>query len=338
MSTIKEVAKLAGVSISTVSRTLSGNAFVEEETKMKVLKAIKALDYRPNQTARSLRVGKTNTFALMIPDINSLYYPMLMKSVEKYVKRKNYALMLCNNDESIAMEKKNLEMLIQKQVDGIFCMSVSDDVRHLTKAMEENKIPVVLINRSFDEKLCCVTYDNTDGAYKMTKYLLEHGHRKIAGVFGNFDNQRFRQRYEGCKKAMEEYGVKDYKKYFLYDVGTTNEAYIRTMDMLSREDRPTAFFASLDLVGIGIYSGIQKSGLRIPEDISVVSYDNIYISEYMTPPLTTYNASTDVLAKESVKCMFKMLAGDYSCTSEPLMMVGEMVERESVATINLEKN
>ena len=333
MSTIKEVAKLAGVSISTVSRTLSGNAFVEEETKNKVLKAIKELDYRPNQMARSLRVGKTNTFALMIPDINSLYYPMLMKSVERYVKEKNYALMLCNDDESIELEKKNLDMLVQKQVDGIFCMSVSDDVRHFAKVMEESKIPVVLINRNLNEKVCCVTYDNIDGAYQMTKHLLEHGHRKIAGVFGSFENQRFRHRYEGCKRAMEEYGVADYKKYFLYDVGTTDEAYVRTKDMLSREDRPTAFFASLDLVGIGIYSAVERSGFRIPEDISIVSYDNIYISEYLNPPLTTYNASTDVLAKESVACMFEMLEGDYTCTKEPLVIKGNIVERQSVADI-----
>ena len=294
MSTIKEVAKLAGVSVSTVSRAISGNAYVEEEKRQKVMEAITKLNYKPNQMARGLRAGKTYTLALMIPAINSLYYPMIMRSIEQEVSKKDYALILCNNSENLETEKKNLEMLMQRKVDGIFCMSVSDDIRHLITASRE--VPVVLLNRNFDD-ICCVSYDNEDGAYKMVKYLLEQGHRRIAGVFGDFRIQRYRTRYDGCKRAMEEYGISDYKKYFIYDVTTTDEAYLRTMDMLERKDKPTAFFASLDIVAIGIYSAVYKSGLSIPGDISVVGYDNIDISNYLTPPLTTYNASTGKIAQ-----------------------------------------
>ena len=330
MSTIKEVAKLAGVSISTVSRTISGNAFVEEETRQKVMKAITTLNYKPNQMARGLRAGKTYTLALMIPDINSLYYPMIMRSIEQEVSKKDYALILCNNNESLETEKKNLEMLLQRKVDGIFCMSVSDDVRHLIAAGRE--VPVVLLNRNFDD-ICCVTYDNVDGAYKMVKYLLELGHRKIAGVFGDFRIQRYRDRYDGCKKAMEEYGIKDYKKYFIYDVTNTDEAYLRTIDMLERSDKPTAFFASIDIVAIGIYSAIFKSGLSIPGDISVAGYDNIDISKYLTPPLTTYNASTKTMAQEAVRCMFQLMEYNEASNFEHVMLIGDVKERMSVGTI-----
>lgn len=330
MSTIKEVAKLAGVSISTVSRTLSGNAFVEDETRQKVMRAITMLNYKPNQMARGLRAGKTYTLALMIPDINSLYYPKIMRSIEQQVAQKDYALILCNNNENLEMEKRNLEMLMQRKVDGIFCMSVSDDVRHLIAAGRE--VPVVLINRDFED-ICCVSYDNVDGAYQMVKYLLEHGHRKIAGVFGDFRIQRYRTRYDGCKKAMEEYGIKDYKKYFIYDVTTTEEAYLRTMDMLERKDRPTAFFASLDIVAIGIYSAVYKSGLSIPEDISVVGYDNIDISNYLTPPLTTYNASTRNMAQEAVRCMFKLMEHNDPSNYENVVLRGDVKERLSVEAL-----
>lgn len=336
MSTIKEVAKLAGVSISTVSRTISGSAFVEEETRQKVMRAIEVLNYKPNQMARGLRAGKTDTFALMIPDINSLYYPMIMRSIEKQVAEKGYVLILCNNNEDIDAEKKNLEMLKQRQVDGIFCMSVSDDVRHLVETNREGKIPIVLINREF-EGITCVSYDNEDGAYRMTKYLLERGHRKIAGMFGDFRIQRYRTRYDGCRRAMEEYGVKDYKKYFIYDVTTTDEAYLRTMDTLERPDRPTAFFASLDIMAIGIYSAAYKSGLCIPRDISVVSYDNIYISSYLAPPLTTYNASTEWIARESVQCMFDLLDSRRGENFRHVVIAGDIKERESVADISGEE-
>ena len=115
-------------------------------------------------------------------------------------------------------------------------------------------------------------------------------------MFGNFGRQRFRERYMGCKRAMEEYGITDYKKYFIYDVNTIEEAFLRTQEMLARKDRPTAFFATMDILAIGIYSGISESGLRIPEDISVVSFDNIFMAQYMLPSLTTYNAPVDDLA------------------------------------------
>ena len=327
MSTIKEVAKLAGVSVSTVSRTISGNAYVEEEKRQKVMRAITTLNYKPNQMARGLRAGKTYTLALMIPDINSLYYPMIMRSIEQEVSKKDYALILCNNSENLEVEKKNLEMLMQRKVDGIFCMSVSDDIKHLITASHE--VPVVLLNRDFED-ICCVSYDNEDGAYKMVKYLLEQGHRKIAGVFGDFRIQRYRTRYDGCKRAMEEYGIPDYKKYFIYDVTTTDEAYLRTMDMLERKDKPTAFFASLDIVAIGIYSAVYKSGLSIPRDISVVGYDNIDISNYLTPPLTTYNASTGKMAQEAVRCMFKLMESNKPSNYEHVVLTGDVKERMSV--------
>lgn len=330
MSTIKEVAKLAGVSVSTVSRAISGNAYVEEEKRQKVMEAITKLNYKPNQMARGLRAGKTYTLALMIPDINSLYYPMIMRSIEQEVSKKDYALILCNNSENLETEKKNLEMLMQRKVDGIFCMSVSDDIRHLITASRE--VPVVLLNRNFDD-ICCVSYDNEDGAYKMVKYLLEQGHRRIAGVFGDFRIQRYRTRYDGCKRAMEEYGISDYKKYFIYDVTTTDEAYLRTMDMLERKDKPTAFFASLDIVAIGIYSAVYKSGLSIPGDISVVGYDNIDISNYLTPPLTTYNASTGKIAQEAVRCMFKLMESNKPSNYEHVVLIGDVKERMSVGNV-----
>ncbi len=333
MSTVKDVAKLAGVSPSTVSRTLSNRIFVEEETRQKVLKAVEALNYKPNIMARGLKEGKTQTLALLVPDINSLYYPMIMKSVEKWAVRKDYSIFLCNNNEDIEQEKRNLNMFRERCVDGVLCMSVQDDVCHLVRLQQEDKIPVVLINRYFDEDINCVTVDNRHGGYLMMKHLLEQGHRKIAGVFGNIGIQRYRERYEGCKQAMMEYGVEDYKRYFIYDVDTIDETYQRTVEMLKREDRPTAFFASIDLMTVGIYSGISQCGMRIPEDISVAGYDNIFITQYMTPPLTTYDAPVDELARESVECLIRKIENKMEGPAEKKVLRGSLIERGSVAKI-----
>lgn len=328
MSTIKEVAKLAGVSPSTVSRALSNRVFVEEETRQKVLKAVEELNYKPSLMAKALREGRTYTIALLVPDINSLYYPMIMKSVEKYATQSGYSIILCNNNESIECEKRNLEMLGSRGIDGILCMSVEDDIRHLLRFQKEKKVPIVLINRDFTEDISCVSMDNEYGGYLMVKHLLDMGHRKIAGMFGDFSRQRFRERYDGCKRAMEEYGVENYKKYFIYDVNTIEEAYRCTQEVMSKEDKPTAFFASLDILAIGIYSGIVETGLTIPGDVSVAGFDNIFMTAYMTPPLTTYNTPVDRLAEESVQSLIRQI--EYGPAASRVVLRGELIERKSV--------
>lgn len=332
MSTIKDVAQLAGVSVSTVSRALSNRVFVEENTKRRVLEAVKTLNYHPSAMAKGLREGRTYVLALMIPDINSLFYPELMKNAEKAASEKGYALFLCNSNESLEKEKKTINMLAGRGIDGVICMSVQDEINHLLSFEKETGIPVVLVNRNFPERISCISSTDEQGGYLMTKYLLDKGHRKIAGVFGNFDMQRFRARYDGCKRALEEYGVKDYKKYFIYDVSSIEEAYVRTKDMLSREDRPTAFFASMDILAIGVYRGIEEMGFRKPEDVSVVGYDNIFMTQYMNPPLTTYSVPIADLAKNAVNCVIEHIEGKKE--KMHIVIEGEVAERNSVKNLN----
>lgn len=331
MSTIKDVAQLAGVSVSTVSRALSNRVFVEESTKQRVLEAVKQLNYHPSAMAKGLREGRTYVLALLIPDINSLFYPELMKNAEKAASEKGYALILCNTNESLEKEQKTVNMLAGRGTDGVICMSVRDDISHLLKFEKETGIPVVLVNRNFPEKVSCISSTDEQGGYMMTKYLLDKGHRKIAGVFGDFDMQRFRARYDGCKRALEEYGVKDYKRYFIYDVGSIEEAYVRTKEMLARPDRPTAFFASMDILAIGVYRGIEEAGLRMPEDISVVGYDNIFMTQYMNPPLTTYSVPIAELAKNAVDCVIDLIEGKRDIRH--IVLEGEIAERNSVRAI-----
>lgn len=328
MSTIKDVAKLAGVSVSTVSRALSGRTFVEEETKQKVLEAVQELNYKPNIIAKGLREGKFCTIALIVPDINSLFYPALMKNIEKVAAEKGYSLILCNTNNSVEKEKQAVEMLSSRGVAGIICMSVEDDIRNLLTFQKETNIPVVLINRCSEGNLGTVSIDDEHGGYLMTKLLLEKGHRKIAGMFGSFEKRRFRERYNGCKRAMEEFGITDYKRYFIYDVDTIDEAYQRTVEILQREDRPTAFFATIDMMTIGIYSGISQCNLQIPNDISVVGFDDIFVTKHMIPPLTTYHAPIDELAGKAVEMLVDQIE-NHGVASE-IIVQGNVKERQSV--------
>ena len=229
MSTIKDVAKLAGVSVSTVSRALSGRTFVEEETKQKVLEVVQELNYKPNIIAKGLREGEFCTIALIVPDINSLFYPALMKNIEKEAAEKGYSLILCNTNNSVEKEKQAVEMLSSRGVAGIICMSVEDDIRNLLTFKKETNIPVVLINRYSEVNLGTVSIDDEHGGYLMTKLLLEKGHRKIAGMFGSFEKRRFRERYNGCKRAMEELAGKAVEMLVnqIENKGTANEIIVQ---------------------------------------------------------------------------------------------------------------
>ena len=332
MSTIKDVAKLAGVSVSTVSRALSGRTFVEEETKKKVLEAVRELNYKPNIIAKSLREGRSQTIALIIPDINSLFYPELMKCIEKAAADKGYSLILNNTNNDIQKEKAAVEMLANRGVAGMICLSVDDDVRNLYDFQEENHIPVVLINRNSEGRLGTVSVDDEQGGYLMTRLLLEKGHTKIAGMFGSFEKRRFRERYNGCKRALEEFGITDYKRYFIYDVDTIDEACQRTVEALEKQERPTAFFATIDMMTIGIYSGINQCGMQIPQDISVVGFDDIFVTKHMIPPLTTYHAPMGEIAENAVKMLSELI--EKKGTAEEIVIRGSVKERQSVLEIN----
>ena len=332
MSTVKDVAKLAGVSTSTVSRAISGKVFVEEETKKKVLAAAKALDYRPSILAKGLREGKTFTIAFMVPDINSLFFPMIMKSVENYAETKGYSILLCDSNEDPEKELRTIRELGDRNIDGIICMSTMDDTKSIRKIRKESAVPVTFINRRADKVVTSVSVDSVYGGYAATKYLLDHGHRKIGGIFGSLSQKRFRDRFDGCREALDEYGVEMRNEYFASGIDSIEGAYAFTEKLMQKQDRPTAMFASMDILAIGLYAGVRAAGLEIPKDVSVAGFDNIYMTEFMIPPLTTYSSPIEQMAKDAVDQLIAQMDGEQKPKS--VLLRGSLIERESVRTIN----
>lgn len=332
--TITDVARLAGVSTSTVSRALSNKVFVEDETKTKVLNAVKELNYKPNFFAKGLKEGNTNAIGLLLPDLENLYYPKITKSLEKYAMEKGYHIILCNTNESKSREITDLEMLKNRHVDGIIVIPSSDDIDHILNLKEDN-IPFIFVNRYFPDDVNCINNDNRYGAYSMIKYLIENGHKRISCVLRSFSLQIYKERYEGCIEAFKEFGIKDYEKYMIYDVTSINDVYERTKEILSKPNRPTAFFSSTDMLSIGIYSGISDSNLKIPCDVSVVGYDNIYISQHMIPPLTTFAVPVDEIAKVTIQNLLKQIKQKKPIRSQKKVLKGSIVIRKSVKSLSI---
>lgn len=327
MAGIRDVAKYAGVSPSTVSRALSGVAFVEPETKEKVLKAVSDLNYKPSLAARSLKRGGSRLIGLIIPDITNPYFPEAVKYMELRAAEAGYSLILCDSLGDVEKERDYFERLKYLFVDGILYISATDSVEHVKPYIGE--IPMVIVNRTFDVDAPCFNIDNREAAGQAMKYLIQNGHEKIA-LYSNDKNRQYNQeRLEGCMEAWSQYH-QEHNLTVIRDVTSEEDARQRTMELMKSPDRPTAVFLFSDSMADGVYSGIRKSGLTIPNDISVVGFDDIPHVKYLNPPLTTVRHSLPEASKAIFDCLLSQVTTQTCAPHSSVYLKGQLIERESV--------
>ncbi len=331
MATIKEVAKLAGVSTSTVSRTLSQKIPVDEETRARVLEAVRSLGYRPNRLAKGLKEGGSKTLALIVPNIVNPFFPKLVQCVQKNALERGYSLILCDSAGDERQELSHLESMKSHYVDGVLFSGVFGGER--ARLLREQGVPVVVVNRESQEGIPCVTNDNRLGAYTMINYLINKGHRRIACLIAPLGSQHYRQRFEGCLDAFREHGLIEYEEFLVHNIASVEESHACTRELLDRRVRPTAIFVFTDFVAIGVYSGIVESGLSIPGDISVAGFDDILFSQYLIPPLTTYKHPIETIASRVVSTLIGMIDGTGE-SEQRTEVCGELIERGSVRACN----
>ncbi len=334
MAGIKDVAAYCGVSPSTVSRTMTGSAYVDPETRSKVLSAIKALNYKPNMRARILKSGETRLIGLIIPNIVNPYYPQIVKTLEDLALAADYSIILCDAQGDAQREKKYFDVLQRLCVDGILYVASTEDVEFVREYADN--IPMVFINRTFDINAPCINIDDAQAAHLGVSHLIENGHRKIAVYMNNTRRQYNMARMRGCMKAFEEHGVTEYLPYLTENVMDDDDIYNRTMALMRREDRPTAIFMFNDNMAFSVYRGILDSKLRIPDDVSVVGFDDIPTSKYMAPPLTTVRHAT----YDTLKIIFNNLLTQIKTREFGVGSVtyykAQLIERNSVKKLDEE--
>lgn len=327
MATIKEVAKLAGVSTSTVSRTLSQKVPVDAETRGRVLDAVRRLGYRPNRLAKGLKEGGSKTLALIVPDIVNPFFPNMVKCVQKCALERKYSLILCDSAGDRRQELRHVEAMRSHYVDGVLFIGVRGGER--ARLLREQGVPVVVINRESPAGIPCVTNDNRAGAYAVISHLIRNGHRRIACLTAPLEAQHYRQRFEGCLDAFREHGVDEYEDFLVHGITSVEESHARTRELLARRVRPTAIFIFTDFTATGVYSGVIESGLAIPDDVSVAGFDDILFSQYMIPPLTTYRHPVAEIASRAVAAIIDMI-DDRREPERRVEISGGLVERRSV--------
>jgi LacI family transcriptional regulator len=283
---LKDVANHTGLSMSTVSRSLSHKSYVKEDTRKKVLEAVRLLNYLPNQMAQSLKMGRSNTLALMIPSIQNMIFPDITRGVEDTARKKGFTLILCNTDESTEIEKNYINMLRPRLIDGFIIASMTSNAAHLMRLRDDN-FPMVLALRAYNEEIDAVVIDNKKAAYTGTKYLIERGHKKIALALGNTELPLYADRFAGYRQALEDFGIPFDESLVLREQYGINSFYSLTRAMLENGTIPDAIFATNDSRAIIIMRALYDSGYSIPDDISVMGFDNVDMAAMVEPPLTT---------------------------------------------------
>jgi LacI family transcriptional regulator len=287
MTTIREVAESAGVSYATVSHVINNTRLVSPETRERVLAAMAALNYRPNALARSLRQGKTNTLGLVLPDSANPFFAEISRSIEDEAFKKGYSVFLCNTELDTQRELFYVDVLSKKQVDGIVFVAAGDQADSLDFLVSRN-MPVVMIDRNVPNvEVDAVLSDNQLGGYLATHHLIELGHRRIACISGPSSITPSSERIIGYRKALEEAGIPYDENLVIRGDYHAQSGMEITHSILKMEPRPSAIFALNDLMALGALRAAAEAGYSVPRDLAVVGYDDLEITHFTNPPLTT---------------------------------------------------
>lgn len=298
-TTIRDVAEEADVSVATVSRVLNGSDNVREETEERVIQAARALDYHPSETARNLRAQKTQTVGVLLPNMHGEFFAQITQGLDRRAREDGHHLLVSNShtDES---EAEAVLQSVRGRVDGLIILWPRLTVRFLESLLPED-LPVVLLNTAAGQsRFESLSFDNRAGAYTAVEHLAEHGHERVAIFAGGSENFDAQERLAGYRAAVEDCGlVADSSLEIEGDfTRETGQALIETF--LALDPRPTALFAANDSMAIGALRGLRKAGLRVPEDVALVGFDDIPTASYVTPSLTTVHAPTQELGEQAM--------------------------------------
>jgi LacI family transcriptional regulator len=287
MANIKDVALKAGVSVTTVSHVVNGTRFVKEESRKRVEEAVRELGYVPSGVARSLKHNATHTFGVLLPNNSNPYFAEILRGVEDRCFAAGYNVILCNSNEDAARQATYLRVLAEKRIDGLVLVSSHRDAA-LREALSELKIPLVLLDREVAGLACdLVEVDHVAGGMLATQHLLDLGHPYVACISGPAELSPSSQRRAGWKRALAEAGVARREGDLERGDFSPRSGYLAMQALLKRKSRPTAVFVCNDLMALGALAAAYEAGIRVPEELSIVGFDDIELAAFSTPALTT---------------------------------------------------
>ena len=331
--TIKDVTELAEVHPSTVSRVINDDSRISEKTKNKVLLIIKKLGYTPNAIARGLKTKRTHTLGMLIPDITNPFFAEIARGVEDAANANGFNIILCNTDDKLKKERIYLEILKGKRVDGLILGTAHIKDKSIL-GLERKKFPYILVSRNI-EKLNknCIIVDDIEGGIIATEYLIKLGHRRIAHITGPLKTRSALNRLKGYKLALKKYEIKYRDKLVEEGDFKIKGGYQVMKRFLKLTESPTAIFAANDLLALGAMQAIQKKNFHIPEDFSVVGFNDIKLASFIYPALTTIRQPMLEMGELAVKMLLRIIEeGEFN--QRKIVLKSKLIIRESCKKIN----
>lgn len=305
--TIYDVAREAGVSYSTVSRALTGYEFVKPSTREKVLRAAEKLGYVPNQQARGLAGGRSNLIGVLVPALSNDYVGEILRGIDEELTKSDYNLILYTTHRHNGKEAAYVATILNGAAEGLLLVVPMISNSYLD-ALREQDFPYVLIDRSDGaDQSSAVISTNWQGAYEATQYLIELGHRRIGFIAGLPGLNSATERWEGYAAALSAHGIPMDSQLVAQGAFREKIGYSAAESLLALPELPTAIFASNDLSALGAISAIRQRGLRIPEDISVIGFDDIPQASLIYPRLTTIRQPLDQMGREAVTLLLEQI-------------------------------
>lgn len=331
--TIKDVAKLARVSTTTVSHVINGTRFVSDELRQRVYQAMEALNYQPNMLARGLRQGNTRTIGLIVPDNSNPFFAELLRVIENVGYQEGYSVILCNSDGDVDKEATYIHVLYTKQVDGIIFIAVNNEPECLSNLLRKD-IPVVLVDRDLPlEDTDVVLVNNEKGGFEATKYLISLGHRRIACITGPSGITPSADRVRGYYRALREAEIQPRQDYVVHGDFRFRSGELAVHQLLALSEPPTAIFACNDLMAIGAMRALRHHGMTIPEDISVIGFDDIQLASAVTPSLTTIAQPISLIGTIAAQQLIARMRGEAISTPKRVILDTTLILRESCTSI-----
>ena len=333
---IKEVAQLANVSIATVSRCINNPEKVTEKTRLKVQDAIRKTGYSPNTLAQSFRRGRTNIVMVVLPSVGDPFFTAVMKGIRAAAKSKGYSVLIEETQLNTMTADEISAMLVSNQTDGIILLaSASPFGTEIPSAKSKRRLPIVIGCETVSPELAdfpSVHIDNIAAAKEATNYLVSQGHERIAMIYGQKSSLLTKDRELGYRAAMKQAKLTVADGWVVEGELTIDGARKATRNLMNHSDRPTAIFCANDEMAIGCLHEVKSSGLRVPDDISIVGFDDIRYAEVTDPPLTTISQPAEEIGERVMYRLCRRIEAGNGASSSPEIVPHKLVIRQSVAT------
>jgi DNA-binding LacI/PurR family transcriptional regulator len=331
MVTVRDVARRAGVSTSTVSHVLNRTRFVSDDLRDRVVAAMRELHYHPNAAARMLSLKRSNALGLIVSDIRNPFFASITRGVEDVAQEHGYTVVLCNSDEDLVKESACLKTLESRQVDGVLLASAGLADEYVSRLVQAG-YPVVLVDRDLpDLRTPAVLLDNEGAAYSAVRHLIERGHRRIGMLSGRGSISTTTERVAGYQRALREADLELDGRLVISGESTSEGGTAATHALLNLEPPPTAIFSGNNLMSIGALHAIASRNLTVPDDVALVGFDDFPFpwSDAFRPHLTTVAQPTYELGRRAAEMLVHMLNGSNNTAPQRTVLEGKLVIRES---------